>query len=150
MTYINGVTPGTRTELTFPCHYCGLVLPRRNITLTFIFPWPEGDTRYTARAFRTIGLAVDSKSPYVHHTHHAQIYHQVTNAGPPPFEPPLQKLSLLEGGTQTLNERGLVIYTLLRTTLGSGEIARHCARSFLSIVPLCSACYRATEHWRLP
>lgn len=140
------------TLWTYPCHYCGIVLPEELIQVDHQMPQasptyavlkvfhsvtlPDGSLLTTGAATgqknKQIGIFLgNAMGPVAPVGVKARAFGSTWN---------LKAGSLARDARYTLNDKGRLILSLMEAHFGLPTLSQHCLNSLLNLVPSCSNC----------
>ena len=147
--YVEGMTLATKTEDTYPCLYCGIVLPTRLVTVDHQRPQTGGEKEAIAKVFRVLGwtIAGSKGSKGVGLTGQnltsLQLFHQYMTVIPVPTKKgagPKPPSTTTVGDRYTLNGAGAFLYSIAKLAGAITELEKRCMNSLINLAPACQPC----------
>jgi hypothetical protein len=143
----------SNTLMTFPCHYCGIILPDNLIEVDH--QMPNGSAPGIAKTFHTMSHVLDVELTFRRgHGHKSRqsraIYYKNTqNITPIPVkEYPINTewndkfCDEDKNDRYTLTQIGEIILSCMIAVLGTNTVSNICSNSIYNLVPSCATCNR--------
>lgn len=142
---INGTVVGTTAEDGYPCYKCGILFPKKNITIDHQKPQAGGETKAVLKVFRAFGLTkvgptgakglFFNGAKYVDNANINAIY----NPNPVPID--LAKVKgMSDEDKYSLNNVGEFMLSCAGMSGMNPNIMTVCMNSIINLKPLCGSC----------
>lgn len=152
ISYIYGTAPFPKPKSSYPCTYCGIVLPEKLITIDHQRPQKGGTTEAVAKVFRILGLTREkprgAKGAFLYQKNLSTLQLKASNGslGHVPAIPTRKgvpaKADTVNGldDRYTLNRLGIFLYSIVVASKALEELESLCMHSLINLAPSCQSC----------